>query len=163
MGKPSALVIVVSDAVHQGRREDETGKAYVDGLRKRGWKAEGPLVLPNDMEKLTRALLDATCQPQLVVVAGGTGPSPRDVSVDVVRSLSWRSFPGFGEEFRRRSSEEVGARGLGSRAGLFQVGKAVVAVLPGSRGAVELAVELLDAMVPHILEEFLRPAGQSHA
>lgn len=161
-GGKEALVIVVSDAVARGERRDEAGPLYKRLLEERGWVIEGPQVAPNSVEEVTRLLLDATCRPRLVVVVGGTGPSPRDVSVDVVSRLSWRDFPGFGEEFRRRSLGEAGPRGLGSRAGLYQVGKALVAVVPGSPRAASLAVELLDALVPHLLEEFSRPPGARH-
>lgn len=157
-----ALIIVVSDAVYQGLRRDETGALYKKLLQERGWRVEGPLTIPNKTEDLTRLLLDHTCQPHLILVLGGTGPSPRDVSADVAQGLSWRSYPGFGEEFRRRSLSQAGVRSLGSRAGLYQVGKALVAVLPGSQGAAEVAVPLLDEMAPHLLEEYQRPPSRPH-
>ncbi|MCH2188195.1 molybdopterin-binding protein, partial [Myxococcota bacterium] len=69
--------------------------------------------------------------------------APRDVTPDTVEPLLERIIPGFGELFRQLSYEEIGSAALLSRAvaGLSQ-GR-VVFVIPGSRGAVRLAMEKL--------------------
>lgn len=79
----------------------------------------------------------------VVVVSGGTGFSPRDVSVDALRPLVTRDAPGFGELFRQLSFAEVGAAAMLSRAFAGAVGRQLLFVLPGSPKAVELAFERL--------------------
>ena len=78
-----------------------------------------------------------------VILTGGTGVAPRDVTPDTVEPLLDRILPGFGELFRLLSYEDIGSAALLSRAlaGLAQ-GR-VVFVIPGSRGAVRLAMEKL--------------------
>jgi molybdenum cofactor biosynthesis protein B len=78
-----------------------------------------------------------------VIFTGGTGVAPRDVTPDTIAPLLEREVPGFGELFRLLSYQDIGSAAILSRAvaGLRQ-GR-VVFVIPGSRGAVGLAMEKL--------------------
>jgi molybdenum cofactor biosynthesis protein B len=78
-----------------------------------------------------------------VILTGGTGVAPRDVTPDTVEPLLDRVVPGFGELFRALSYEEIGTAALLSRALAGLASGCVVFVLPGSRGAVELAMQKL--------------------
>ena len=78
-----------------------------------------------------------------LIVTGGTGVAPRDVTPESVEPLLERSVPGFGELFRALSFEEIGSAALLSRALAGLARGRVVFVLPGSRGAVRLALERL--------------------
>ena len=83
-----------------------------------------------------------------VILTGGTGVAPRDVTPESVEPLLERVVPGFGELFRMLSYEDIGSAALLSRAMAGLVGGRVVFVIPGSRGAVRLAMEKL--IVPEI-------------
>ncbi|MEM7050457.1 MAG: MogA/MoaB family molybdenum cofactor biosynthesis protein [Acidobacteriota bacterium] len=85
----------------------------------------------------------AASEVDVVVLTGGTGFSPADLTVEAVTPLFERPVEGFGEIFRALSFEQVGAAAMLSRstAGLVQ-GKAIFA-LPGSPKAVALALERL--------------------
>jgi molybdenum cofactor biosynthesis protein B len=87
------------------------------------------------------ALEDA--QVRAVVVTGGTGVAPRDVTPESVEPLLERLVPGFGELFRALSFQEIGSAALLSRALAGLARGRVVFVVPGSRGAVRLALERL--------------------
>ncbi|MFB3118168.1 MAG: molybdenum cofactor biosynthesis protein B [Myxococcota bacterium] len=78
-----------------------------------------------------------------VIFTGGTGVAPRDVTPEAVEPLLDRVVPGFGELFRALSYQEIGSAALLSRALAGLASGRVVFVLPGSRGAVELAMEKL--------------------
>jgi molybdenum cofactor biosynthesis protein B len=78
-----------------------------------------------------------------VIVTGGTGVAPRDVTPESVEPLLERIVPGFGELFRALSFQEIGSAALLSRALAGLARGRVVFVLPGSRGAVRLALERL--------------------
>jgi molybdenum cofactor biosynthesis protein B len=69
--------------------------------------------------------------------------APRDVTPEAVEPLLDRVVPGFGELFRALSYQEIGSAALLSRALAGLASGRVVFVLPGSRGAVELAMEKL--------------------
>ncbi|MEZ4332928.1 MAG: molybdenum cofactor biosynthesis protein B [Myxococcota bacterium] len=104
-------------------------------------------------EALDAAIDDARVR--AVVFTGGTGVAPRDVTPDTLEPRLDRIVPGFGELFRMLSYADIGSAALLSRAlaGLKR-GK-VVFVIPGSRGAVRLAMEKL------ILPELGHLAGEA--
>ena len=95
---------------------------------------------------LAETLADGDCR--AIVFTGGTGVAPRDVTPDTIEPELERIVPGFGELFRMLSFEDIGSAAILSRAlaGL-RAGK-VVFVIPGSRGAVRLAMEKL--IVPEL-------------
>ena len=90
---------------------------------------------------LERWLSDAAVR--AVIFTGGTGVAPRDVTPETVEPLLERVVPGFGELFRMLSWQDVGSAALLSRALAGIAAGRVVFVLPGSRAAVELALEKL--------------------
>jgi molybdenum cofactor biosynthesis protein B len=91
---------------------------------------------------------------QAVVLTGGTGISPRDVTPEAVTPLLERVLPGFGELFRALSYEEIGSAALLSRAVAGVARGRIVAALPGSRAAIRLAMEkLLLPELPHLAAE----------
>jgi molybdenum cofactor biosynthesis protein B len=97
---------------------------------------------PSAIRKAVEAALAADGV-RAVILTGGTGVAPRDVTPESVQPLLEREVPGFGELFRMLSYEQIGSAALLSRAlaGLAR-GRAVF-VLPGSSGAVRLAMEKL--------------------
>jgi molybdenum cofactor biosynthesis protein B len=80
---------------------------------------------------------------QAILLTGGTGLSRRDSTFEAVDRLLEKRIDGFGELFRWLSFQEIGPAAMLSRAtaGLYR-GKMVFS-LPGSEGAVRLAMERL--------------------
>lgn len=86
------------------------------------------------------------------VLTGGTGVSPRDVTIEAVAPLLTKTIPGFGELFRMLSHAEIGSAALMSRAEGGLAGRLVVLTLPGSRAGVELAMtQLVLPELPHLV------------
>jgi molybdenum cofactor biosynthesis protein B len=75
----------------------------------------------------------------LVLLTGGTGIAPRDVTAPTLERLYDSPIPGFGELFRALSYREIGPAAILSRASAGLVGRKVVVALPGSPRALELA------------------------
>ncbi|WP_440059663.1 MogA/MoaB family molybdenum cofactor biosynthesis protein [Thermogladius sp. 4427co] len=152
------LLVVVSDTIYEGKAPDVSGEYAEKRLSTHGFNVHR-VIVPNKPSEIIRAL-NSNPGSKLVVVIGGTGPSPRDISIDLVESISWKALPGFGEEFRRRSIEKTGLRAILSRAGLYVTfdGR-VIAVLPGSPEAVEIGLDILLGVVDHLLEEASRIEG----
>lgn len=137
------LVLTVSDT---RTPETDTGGALVaELLEGAGHPVVGRRVVPDEAGAIAEALGRALEDPDVraVILTGGTGVAPRDVTPDAVEPLLERVVPGFGELFRALSFEEIGSAALLSRslAGLAR-GRPVF-VLPGSRGAVRLALTRL--------------------
>lgn len=136
-------VITVSDT---RTLDTDTGGARVSELL----AGEGhPVVLraivedePAEIAAALRGALERD-DVQAVIFTGGTGVAPRDVTPDVIEPLLERVVPGFGELFRMLSYEDIGSAALLSRALAGLAAGRVVFALPGSRGAVQLAMDKL--------------------
>jgi molybdenum cofactor biosynthesis protein B len=88
------------------------------------------------------------------IVMGGTGISARDRTYEAVISLLEKRLDGFGELFRALSYEQIGSAAMMSRAVAGTVGGHLLFALPGSRAAVELALErLILPELGHLLAE----------
>ena len=80
----------------------------------------------------------------VIITTGGTGIAARDVTIEAVQPLLTKEIEGFGELFRYLSyTEDVGTRALLSRAVGGTVHDKLIFSLPGSTGAVKLALEKL--------------------
>lgn len=90
-----------------------------------------------------------------ILLTGGTGISKRDVTIEVVQSIIEKEIQGFGEIFRMISYlEDIGARAIMSRAIAGTVGEKVIFAMPGSSGAVKLAMEkIILQELSHIVHE----------
>ena len=110
----------------------------------------GRRVVPDEPSAIRDALNEILAEAEIraVIFTGGTGIAPRDLTPDTIEPLLDRVIPGFGELFRMLSYEDIGSAALLSRAlaGLKE-GK-VIFVIPGSRGAVRLAMDKL--IVPEL-------------
>ncbi len=136
-------VITVSDT---RTLETDTGGALVAELLARGGHPVVAREIVRDEPAEIEAALEAALEREdarAVVLTGGTGIAPRDVTPEAVAGLIERSIPGFGELFRALSFQEIGSAAMLSRAIAGLARGRVVFVLPGSRGAVRLGMEKL--------------------
>lgn len=136
-------VITVSDT---RTLDSDTGGALVcEMLGGGGHPVVSREIVADDPDRIAAALRGALARDDVraVVLTGGTGVAPRDVTPDAVEPLLDRVVPGFGELFRMLSYDDIGSAALLSRALAGLASGRVVFVLPGSRGAVRLAMEKL--------------------
>ncbi|MGB9827105.1 MAG: MogA/MoaB family molybdenum cofactor biosynthesis protein [Thermosphaera sp.] len=154
----SVDIIVVSDRVYEGLAEDTSGSVARRIVERKGYNVENFMVIPNSHRELLRVLRNA--KSRVIIFIGGTGPGPRDITVDVVSQVAWRHLPGFGEIFRAKSFEVKGYRGVLTRSELFILHDGrIVVCLPGSPEAVELGVNILLNILEHLVEEVDRFEG----
>ncbi|MGH0029725.1 MAG: MogA/MoaB family molybdenum cofactor biosynthesis protein [Myxococcota bacterium] len=139
----ATLVVTVSDT--RTPETDSGGQRVADLLAAAGHPVVAREIVKDDPAAIAAALRGALARDDVrsVVLTGGTGVAPRDVTPDAVEPLLDRVVPGFGELFRMLSFEEIGSAALLSRALCGIAHGRVVFVLPGSRGAVTLALERL--------------------
>jgi molybdenum cofactor biosynthesis protein B len=153
-------VITVSDS--RTLATDESGPLIRSVLEREAHEVVMTDLLPNDearvRELVTRLIARNDNDLDVVIITGGTGLGSRDRSVEAVQPLIEKSIPGFGELFRLLSfQEQVGTAAILTRAFAGSAGGKLVVVLPGSRAAVELALErILLAELPHLMREIRR-------
>lgn len=94
----------------------------------------------------------------VIVTTGGTGIAQRDVTIEAVSSFFTKEIEGFGELFRYLSyAEDVGTRALLSRAIAGTVNDKLIFSIPGSTGAVKLALEkLIKPELNHLVKEITK-------
>jgi molybdenum cofactor biosynthesis protein B len=113
-------------------------------------------IVPDEPDLVTRALAEilASAEVEAVILNGGTGISKRDRTHEAVTGALDRVLDGFGEIFRALSYAEIGPAAMLSRAvGGIAKGRAVFSV-PGSPGAVRLAMEkLILPEISHVVAE----------
>ena len=157
---PGALgfgLITVSDT--RALEDDVSGRTLSGLAQVGGHRVEGSAIVPDEVAAIRRAVRRMLELPgvDVVVLTGGTGFSPRDVTIDAVRPLLDQPIEGFGELFRALSYQQVGAAAMLSRATAGLVGDKAVFLLPGSPKAVSLAMEkLILPEVGHLLGQARR-------
>jgi molybdopterin adenylyltransferase len=146
----NCAIITVSDSRAQQLAaetpiEDPGGKTIETQLLTAGHTVLHYEIVPDDVKAIqsTMQAIAAEGLAQAIILTGGTGIAPRDVTYEAIHSLLDKELPGFGEIFRQLSYQQVGSRAIASRAiaGVFQ--HCLVFALPGSVKAVTLAMEQL--------------------
>jgi molybdenum cofactor biosynthesis protein B len=150
----SCGVVTVSDT--RTRETDTSGQLVVSMLEGAGHRASQYHIIKDEPGQIRPLLETLLADPAIdaVIVNGGTGVARRDVTFDTIQGMLDKHLPGFGELFRWLSYQDIGSAALLSRATAGTArGKAVFSV-PGSRGAVQLAMEkLILPEMPHIVFE----------
>ncbi len=150
-------VITVSDT--RTMATDRSGQAIVALLEQAGHAVADRHIIPDEPVQI-RALLEQYARRadvDAVLLTGGTGLGSRDQTVETVSALLTRPLPGFGELFRMLSYQEIGAAAMLSRAVGGLMGRVVVLAMPGSEGAVRLAMErLILPELGHLVREARR-------
>jgi len=152
-----ATVLTISDT--RTADTDVSGKLMADMLAKAGHRVVERRVLPDEPEPLVECLreLGGRSDLDLILLNGGTGIAPRDLTHEAVAGLLDRQLPGFGELFRALSYREIGAAAMTSRALAGVLGDKLVFSTPGSPGAVRLAMrELILPEASHLVGQIRR-------
>ena len=141
--------------VETGKMDDPTGDLIVRILRDSGHKVTMRKIVTDDKEEIQKTVMRAlrSRKVDVIITSGGTGVSPRDVTIEAIQPLFEKEIPGFGEIFRALSYREIGSAAILTRsvAGVSK-GKAIFC-LPGSPHSVSLALkEIKLPEVGHIIE-----------
>jgi molybdenum cofactor biosynthesis protein B len=148
------FIVTVSDT--RTLDNDVSGRTVADLLTAAGHVVAGRTVVRDDPElvhsTIERHLADRGVQ--VIITNGGTGITSRDSTYEAISTLLEKRLDGFGELFRMLSYREVGPAAMMSRACAGLVARRIVVALPGSPGAVRLAMEkLIIPELGHLVEQ----------
>jgi molybdopterin adenylyltransferase len=153
----NCVVITVSDT--RTLQTDTGGQTVVDLLEQQGHKLVDRHIIPDEPDRMRQLLSDLQHRQDVdaVLMTGGTGLGSRDQTFETVSRLITKPLPGYGELFRILSFEEIGPAAMLSRATGGLLGKTVLLTMPGSRAAVQLAMQkLILPELGHLVREARR-------
>ena len=155
------VVIVASTRAARGVYRDETGPRLASWLEGRGLEVGEPRVVADRDVAAAVAEALAPPRPRVLITTGGTGIGPEDQTVEAVYPHLERELPGIVQELIRRGVEHGPASAVLTRGVAGLVGDTFVATLPGSPGAVEDGVAVIDPILGHLVGQ--ARGGENHA
>jgi len=137
------VVVTISDT--RDEASDLSGQLIKSALERDGHQLAGYRIVKDEPAEIDRLLREALAARDIeaIIVNGGTGISPRDSTYEVVNRLLDKRLDGFGEIFRYLSYLEIGSAAIMSRAVAGTAQGKILISLPGSKGAVALAMDKL--------------------
>ncbi|MEK3734663.1 MULTISPECIES: MogA/MoaB family molybdenum cofactor biosynthesis protein [Paenibacillus] len=145
----NCMIVTVSDT--RTEENDRSGHLMREMLEEAGYRVVKKMIVKDDYDTIRELIHEAAGDPEVeaVLLTGGTGISRRDTTYEAVASLLDKELPGFGEIFRYLSfAEDIGPAAILSRAIGGTVGNTAVFSMPGSTGAVKLALSRI--LVPEL-------------
>jgi molybdenum cofactor synthesis domain-containing protein len=148
-----AAVITVSDRCSAGITRDTAGPAVAELLSKKlNARIAWTRVVPDEADQIA-AELKELCDRRvdLVITAGGTGISPRDVTPEATRTVIYRELSGLAEAMRAASALKT-PNALLSRAIAGVRRETLIVNLPGSLKAATENLQAILAVLPHAVK-----------
>lgn len=153
--RPARIAIVtVSDRAARGEYPDKGGPGAEDWLRA---TITTPMeiarrIIPDGREIVAATLRElADAGTDLILITGGTGPAPRDLTPEAMADVMEKELPGFGEEMRRASLREVPTAILSRQTAGIR-GATLMITIPGKPSAIATCLNTVFAAVPYCLD-----------
>ncbi len=153
---PKELKIAVLSVSTTRKLEDDKSGAWIKKqAKKEGHEVVLHQVVTDDVTAINDLLTHVTdrVHPDAVIITGGTGISPKDVTIEAVRPLFDKELTAFGPIFAQLSFEEIDSAAILSRATAGIIKGIIVFCMPGSIKACKLACNnLIFPELGHLLK-----------
>lgn len=156
----SAVIFIVTCSTSKAEQkkrglpvEDPSGDAIERLMREAGHRVSGRELIADRIGLLRTTVRKALKSGvDAVIITGGTGIAPSDVTVEGISPLLEKQIPGFGELLRRISYEKIGSAAMMTRAMAGVVKGKAIFCLPGSPDGVTTAVsKIIIPELGHVL------------
>lgn len=156
-GSIRAHLIVFSDRVLDGSKEDRATPACARALKEAGIVETGTSVVPEQREALYSEIRSRLAEGvRLLLVLGGSGFGVGNVAPEVVRELIEVEIPGIAEQIRSHGLASTPLSGL-SREVVGVTARdssgALLVASPGSKGGALDTLEVLVPLLPAIFHQ----------
>jgi len=161
MDEFSVGIITVSDKGSKGERTDASGPAIEEMIKQIGGKVEKYIIIPDEREKITEAIIEMSdnLELNLVFTTGGTGFSKRDVTPEATLEVIERHVPGIPEAMRAKSLL-ITPKAMLSRAQAGIRKQTLIINLPGSPKGVRENLEVIIPALKHGIEILIGEASE---
>lgn len=160
----SACVLTVSTRGARGERQDESGEKVSEMLARLPAEIVARAVVGDDVAEIRGQLKTwiRAAAPDLIVLTGGTGLSPQDVTPQALLPMLDYLIPGMGEAMRAAGLRKT-PHAMLSRSLAGVTGKTIVLALPGSPRGVADSLEAVLEALPHGLRTLRGEIGDAPA
>jgi molybdopterin adenylyltransferase len=144
-GVKEIRIAVISVSTTRKLSDDKSGTWIKKQAKKEGHEVVIHQVVTDDtgaIQELLGHVVDKIT-PHAVIMTGGTGISPKDVTIEAVQPFFDKELTAFGPLFAQLSYEEIDAAAILSRATAGIVKNILVFCIPGSIKACKLACNAL--------------------
>lgn len=156
LGALRGALITISDT--RTESTDESGQVMRSLVEAAGHQVSLYRIVPDEIAAIQGAVQAALAEADFIITSGGTGMTPRDVTIEACRPLFTKELEGFGDLFRYISFQEIGSGAVMSRATAGSIGAVMLFCLPGSKGAVRTGLtRLILPEVRHLISHIRRP------
>jgi molybdopterin adenylyltransferase len=144
-GPETLNVAVLSVSTSRTLETDKSGQWIAKRIAREGHHLVAHQVVPDAVRAIRPAVLQilADQAAQALIITGGTGISPQDVTIEALRPLFVKELTAFGPIFAQISYEQIDSAAILSRATAGIIDRCLVFCLPGSLKAVQLACKAL--------------------
>lgn len=148
-------IAVISISTTRKLADDKSGAWIKKQAQKEGHEVVIRQVVKDDIADIQNLLTHVVekITPHAVIMTGGTGISPKDVTIEAVQPFFEKTLTAFGPVFAQLSFEEIDAAAIGSRATAGIIKNILVFCIPGSLKACKLACNaLIFPEIGHLLK-----------
>jgi len=146
------LAAVITVSTTRNKENDTSGMEIISLFKSKNIPVSYYEIVTDNEENIKKACSEALSSSNCIVINGGTGLTHDDITIETVLPMFDKKIDGFGELFRLKSYEDIGTGALLSRAAAGIKDKKAIFCIPGSTGAVKLAMnEIILPEIRHIL------------
>jgi len=148
-------VAVISISTTRTLADDKSGIWIKNQAKKEGHEVMVHQVVKDDITDIQNLMTHVVEKivPHAVIMTGGTGLSPKDVTIEAVQPFFDKTLAAFGRGFAQLAFEEIDAAAIGSGGTAGIIKNILVFCVPGSLKACKLGCnELIFPELGHLLK-----------